>query len=327
MENLESQHDQTNQPNKKIKHIVISGGGTNGFISYGILRESEKHGFWKKDDIESIYGTSIGAIFSIIISLKFDWDTLDDYIIKRPWHTVFTFDMNSILNSFYTKGILNIHVIRQLFEPLFSAKDLNINITMKELFGFTGIDIHLYTTEYNDFKSIDISHITHPDWSVVEAVYCSCSLPLVFSPYEKDNKIYFDGGTFSNYPLYYCYNTHSDPDEIFGIKKIIDMENLDSSTMFNYINSIIEKLLYKLAATETIYIKNEIVIQNCGSTVYDIYMASSNMEERIQLIEKGKESWNRFLSSRDHEDIILVSKPIIPLDPLVVPEQPPSISS
>jgi predicted acylesterase/phospholipase RssA len=100
MDTTENLENQQIHPPKKIKHIVISGGGTDGFISYGILRESQKYGFWEKDDIESIYGTSIGAIFSIIISLKFDWDTLDDYIIKRPWHTVFTFDMNSILNSF-----------------------------------------------------------------------------------------------------------------------------------------------------------------------------------------------------------------------------------
>ena len=51
-----------------IKHIVISGGGPTGFLSYGAIRYLAKEKFWNLADISSIYGCSIGAYIAIIIS-------------------------------------------------------------------------------------------------------------------------------------------------------------------------------------------------------------------------------------------------------------------
>ena len=52
-----------------IKHIVISGGGPTGLLSYGAIRYLAKEHFWNLLDISSIYGCSIGAYIAIIISL------------------------------------------------------------------------------------------------------------------------------------------------------------------------------------------------------------------------------------------------------------------
>ena len=53
----------------KIKHIVCSGGGATGFAFYGIIRETHKKGLWNFDDIETIYGTSVGSIFCFLFIL------------------------------------------------------------------------------------------------------------------------------------------------------------------------------------------------------------------------------------------------------------------
>ena len=65
-----------------IKHIVINGGGPTGWISYGALKCLFKKEFINIDNIKSIYGTSAGAIIGVIISLKYDWNTLEDYFLK-----------------------------------------------------------------------------------------------------------------------------------------------------------------------------------------------------------------------------------------------------
>lgn len=284
-----------------IKHIVLAGGGTVGFTAYGVMRESAKSGFWHWDDIQTIFGTSIGGIMAIVYALKFDWDILDDFFIKRPWHHVFKMDMNNVFLSFQTKGILDIHTMDLFYEPLFKAKDLDMKITMKEFYEFTGIEVHLFATEFNETVPVDISWKTHPDWTVMEAVYCSCCLPFLFSPYFKDDKIYYDGGIFFNYPLIQCYNHMPEPnlEEIFGIKtNIIHKQTLqEDSTLFDYVTMLLQKFIestYHKIHTEKkdpLVLPHEIVIDSANVSLYDIYLAVSNMDVRLRLIDQGASLW------------------------------------
>jgi predicted acylesterase/phospholipase RssA len=81
-----------------IKNIVLSGGGHTLYQSLGIIQTLEKNDIWKIENIEKIYGTSAGALLGAILCLKFDWDTLNDYFLNRPWKDVFNVDINTILS-------------------------------------------------------------------------------------------------------------------------------------------------------------------------------------------------------------------------------------
>ena len=67
-----------------IKHLVFSGGGPVGLISYGAAKYLNKEKYWDLKDIKTIYGTSVGAYMGILVSLGYEWDWIDDYFIKRP---------------------------------------------------------------------------------------------------------------------------------------------------------------------------------------------------------------------------------------------------
>ena len=288
----------------KIKHIVCSGGGHNGFTYYGILRELNKRGFWQIDDIETVYATSIGTFFAIFLALKYEWDVLDDYLIKRPWNLVYKIDMYSIINSFNKGGIFDIKVIEETFLPIFNAKDVSIDITMKEFFELTQIDLHFFTTEMSSFSTIDISHKTHPDWKLLEAVYSSAALPILFSPLFKDDKCYYDGGILANYPIEYCISSGVPKDEIFGIikyeNKMSDATVITpNKTLVDYIMLIFSKTVEKLSNTKSLKnkIKNEILV-NCASTSLEsIYNCTTNIEERINLIQFGVDLVSKFYES------------------------------
>jgi len=58
-----------------IKHIVINGGGPTGLITYGVLKHLSQNKFFDCNHIETIYGTSIGGIFGVILALNYDWET------------------------------------------------------------------------------------------------------------------------------------------------------------------------------------------------------------------------------------------------------------
>ena len=159
---------------KKIEHIVISGGGQTGFTFYGILREAAKHGFWDINNIRSFYGTSVGTFLSVILCLKYDWETIDTYFINRPWQNIFKVDLYTIMQAFEKRGIFGIDTMEKMLGPLFAGKDISMSITLKEFYDLNGIDIYLFTTELNQFKLCKMSHKTHPDWRVIDAVYASC---------------------------------------------------------------------------------------------------------------------------------------------------------
>jgi len=73
---------------RKIKHIVVSGGSVWGFSSFGILFQSITTGFLHMDDIQTMHCTSAGSIICVMLSLKIDHNLLKEYIIQRPWETV-----------------------------------------------------------------------------------------------------------------------------------------------------------------------------------------------------------------------------------------------
>ena len=74
-----------------IKHLILSGGSYKGLYSLGTLKKLEKEGFYKRDNIESIFSTSIGSIIGTLLALKLEWNIILDYIIKRPWENIFQF--------------------------------------------------------------------------------------------------------------------------------------------------------------------------------------------------------------------------------------------
>ena len=305
MENREPDTDtQPKTELTKIKHIVCSGGGHNGFVYYGILKQLNKKGFWNFDDIETIYATSAGSIIGVFIALQFDWDVLDDYMIKRPWNTIYKMDIYSILDVFNKKGLFDIEVIRETFLPLFKAKDISVDMTMAEFYEFTKIELHIIITDINTFETVDISYKTHPDWKVIEAVYCSSAIPIIMSPHFKDSKMYYDGGLLMNYPIDYCLeDVTKKQDEIFAIKmnNIDNMEYIgEDKTLFDYLLFLFLKIFLKISKEKNCQkLKNEIRINSTSITFEKLYNCLYKMENRQTLIEDGIKIAEAFLDMQN----------------------------
>lgn len=289
-----------------IEHIVLSGGGVYGFSAYGALEHLHKEGYWNINNIKSIYGTSIGAIFGTVISLKYDWQITHNYIINRPWNKVFNFDMYSIINSFQKRGIFDITVVKEIFKSLFGGLGISMNVTMAELYTITKIDLHLFITDLNEFESVDISHTTHPDWLVIDAVYASAALPILFSPLLNKSKYYIDGGILCNYPINNCININGgNYDSTLGIHRgqTTGIVNLtDESSLFDYLFLIIYKILYKFLPLPQ-YLefphKHDIQIESNNVSLFDIYLCTNSVDERLRLLNIGINQAKTFLSNKN----------------------------
>ena len=284
-----------------IKSIVLSGGGPLGLIMYGILRESNKDGLWNIQELETIYGTSIGSICAVIIALNYEWDILNEYIINRPWHHVFKWNMYSLINAIPQKGIFDKQIIIELFKPLFYGKDISMDITMIDFYKKTNIELHFYTTEINcvTTREVDISYITHPEWKIIDAVYASSCLPILFSPLQTENEYFIDGGIYNNYPIQESYQKYKHMNEsIFGIKTELHSPSFDDSTtfikqfnefnIFDFLLFVITKMWPKMKSK---LIDNEITIKNTGNFLVTLHNVISSKDERLLLINQGVLLW------------------------------------
>ena len=292
--------EKVEKENPKIKHLVLTGGGPIGLIAYGILKESHRLGKWNIQEIQSIYGTSIGSVLAVLMALKYDWETMDDYFIKRPWNKVFQYDFYSLLGAFEKKGIFDIQIIHEFFGPLFRGLDLSLDMTMLEFYQWSGIELHLYTVSMNEFESVDISHKTHPNWKVCTAVYASSCLPVFFSPLIQEEVCFVDGGIFLNYPLDPCIQSGCCSDEILGIRIDygLNQSNLISKTssILDYLLILIHKILHYMNKQRSNQpIKNEYVIQTSYMTIQDMYEMSHNQKKREEWIQYGITLCNNFV--------------------------------
>jgi len=288
----------------QIKHIVISGGGPSGLFTYGAARYLYKEEFWKLEDIESIYGCSIGSFIGVVISLGYEWEWLDDYFIKRPWNKLVSLSALSFIEAFNQKGLFDEKIIEDALFPLLTAKDLEPTITLKELYDYNGIDIHIYTTNINSYNisKINMSHTTHPDLPLLQALYRSMSYPFLFKPICSGNECFIDGGLMNNYPLNDCINEKKcNSDEILAFKNIWAIEESrinEESTMFDFLIILMKKMQNEInTESNQSIVKNTVTcyIENLSGISSWIH-AFSTEEMRMKYIEKGQEQAKEFLS-------------------------------
>ena len=281
---------------EKIKSMVFSGGGQTFFSFYGIVKQSNIKKYWNYENLEALYGTSAGAMISVFIALNIEWEVLDNYIIKRPWDKIFNLSMDSLSNIVEKHGLYNIESMKEIFKPLFSLKEMDINITLKEFYDLNHIDLHIYTTEVNEFNFVDLSHKTHPNWKVVDAVYCSSCIPLIFEPYIDNSCCYLDGGFLNDFPLNDCLQNYKE-EEVFAIKKYgKEIQSISKDTnLIDFINILCNKSLKKILNKERDYIKNTLFIQGNQVSLDEILNITSSQELRIQAIQTGMNIFDEYL--------------------------------
>ena len=228
-----------------IKHLVLSGGGPIMVQLLGAIQHLETNKFLDLNNIETIYGTSAGAIIGILICLKYDWETINDYIIKRPWHDVFKIKVEKIFEAYKKKGLFDIQIIEKCFKPLFDAKDIPIDINLEDFYKLTNIELHMFSFEVNEYIVKDISYLTYPNLSLVTAIQMTCAIPILISPVCIEDKCYIDGGLSCNYPLSYCISSGKNADEILGFKNKYGKEDNNCINKESNILDILIGFLFK----------------------------------------------------------------------------------
>lgn len=192
-----------------FKNLVFEGGGVKG-IAYGgalkVLEQKELLG-----SIERVAGTSAGAINATLLSLGYSIAEVSDIIAKTNFadfedHSgFFPKNVYRLINAFgWNKGDaftewLGALIKKKTGKADFTFGDLEkvIDEGSEPTFKF----LYVASTNLSQQKYTVLSHETHKETPIKEAVRMSMSIPLYFKAYKKKDNVYVDGGVSYNYPI------------------------------------------------------------------------------------------------------------------------------
>ena len=286
-----------------IKHIVIPAGGAMGFHFYGALKYLNQCKFWKLKNIKTIYGTSIGGLIAIFISFGIKWEELDDFAINYNFDVLVNIDASNFLSLFENKGLFSNKIIEKSVHSFLEKLKLSKNLTLKQHYDHTNIEIHMYTVNINDtpLKLVDLSYKTHPDLTVVNAIKMTMAIPFIIEPVIYKKGCYIDGALFEFKPVFQCMSqTNCKPNELLIIEQ--DDEYLKKiktitkeSNILEFFITFVQNLLNYIVKEQFILPENlpyraKIIYEKSHFLVWsEAFKYSKSRKEYIQQgVEMGK---------------------------------------
>ncbi len=205
----------------ELRHLVFSGGGPVLLQILGsldtIIRTNRIH----PQTIQSMWATSSGAIAAVLLCILIHssvpaatvqatwnlaaWETICNYVIDRPWQTVFRVSIHAIFDAYSKKGIYDASTFQTCFAPIFQAHSIPIDISLQDFYdNIAPVDLHMFAFDTNAYELVDISRTSYPDIPVLQALQMTCGIPILISPVFVDTRCFIDGGLSCNCPLTWC---------------------------------------------------------------------------------------------------------------------------
>jgi predicted acylesterase/phospholipase RssA len=300
----EENNEENNEENK-INSLILSGGGHIVFCQIGGLYCLEEKQFIIRENIKNIFSTSAGSLSAIIYALNYKKEEIYKYIIDRPWETVFEINLSQLLNFYTNKGLFDVNFFEKILDPLLQGKSLSTKITLKEFYEFSNINIYFHSVELNSFTEVVISHENYPDMLVVEAVYMSCAIPMIFIPCFYNDCCYVDGGILNNYPVStFCNKMNNNENNGFGLrgkrrnKKKQTTQLSSSNNVFELLQTYVGHILNKFRPKNKKKLINEVEFSVGKLSSEDMIEVMTSKEARLKYIEEGYNKTFEFIKNR-----------------------------
>lgn len=219
-----------------IKYLVLPACGPNILLLFGAIKRAKELNCWKHKDLKEIYCTSAGSILAFLIALDIDMNLIRDYLIQRPWHKLIP-KSNILLKNLYTSGIIDKLIFSKTIESFFKVKNVDLDINLYDFYKLTKIKLIIYATNLNEFECKKMTYKTHPYLSLMDALYMSCTIPVIFKPLRYQNSYFLDGGIFKNYPIMDVARSKRDHTlaiNMMNLSEEITNEEIHNSSITNY---------------------------------------------------------------------------------------------
>jgi len=184
----------------KIKNLVISGGGVSGIGFLGIIKYLDEQKLI--GNIETYVGTSIGSIICLLLLIDYKYNEIYDFCISFNLEKLI--DCMDIDNFLENYGFESSNKIMYVIKRLLENKNISENITFNELYNHIKKKLTVTGVCLNDNNLCYFNYEKTPNMKVLIAICISSNIPVLFTPFQYENKLWLDGGLIQNYPIDYC---------------------------------------------------------------------------------------------------------------------------
>ena len=182
-----------------IKHLVLSGGGLLGISYIGLFKYFEEKYYIKT--LESITGSSAGALFGSLCALGYTSNEIKLIIKQIVFKDYLKINVDSILNFTTKKGLESGNTLSLLIKKCIYDKTNNENLTFIQHYEKYNIKLQIGVTNLSQHKFELLNKDTYPDLPIHTAISASIAIPFIFEPVIINNDVYCDGGILNNLPI------------------------------------------------------------------------------------------------------------------------------
>jgi predicted acylesterase/phospholipase RssA len=170
-----------------IRRIAFGGGGAKGILHIGALQQLAKTQSLEFPD--GIYGSSVGAIIASCIAFRIPLTGILDFV--KTYSSVESlipsrFELQHIPKILSEKGVYTMDIFEQRIVELFNTN--GVSITEKTL-NDADMPLHIVASNITKGKPTIFSGKIR----VLDALKCSCCIPVLFRPIELYGQLYIDG--------------------------------------------------------------------------------------------------------------------------------------
>jgi NTE family protein len=278
-----------------ITNLVFEGGGVKGIAFCGALKALEEKNILR--NIKNVIGSSSGAMVALSVALKLSSRDVKYNMSEMDFNKIMDkrFGLFGKLYYFVIKyGIYKGNYLYSYLGKIIEEQTGNKNITFKELYRKTKINLVITGTNVDKGIVEYFNHKTHPNMPVRLAVRISMSIPYVFEAVRYNGDTYVDGGILNNYPI----NYFKDIENTIGLKLVGPDEKRDGVIKHydNNINNIKDFSLNiinsMLNQIERLYITDDYWKRTITINTFDINTTDFNLsdEQKEKLILEGYRS-------------------------------------
>ena len=280
---------------KNLKYDVIFGGGAIRGIAYiGAVKALRELGV----EIDSLAGSSVGAIFAGLLSVGYNADELKSLFLNINFDLFRDIHFGLGKEFALSKGEVFLDWLRDLIEKKYYGnshkKGKNEPVTFKDL----DKDLIVITTDLTNFKCKEFSKYKTPDFEIAKAIRISSTMPGLMPPYKLDESELVDGDLQKSWPLWKLTDTlNSKENRILEFrlegdyagkgKNPIDFIN----TVYSCVTSIATDFIVDCYGNKDKY---DYVILNTGEVV--IVDFNQPKEKREHLIQIGYEQTKKYFT-------------------------------
>jgi predicted acylesterase/phospholipase RssA len=209
-----------------MKYLIIGGGSMAVYSFMGVLCKLQESG--SLDDLEEISGASAGCLAAVAFGIgRSDINLMMTRVFDIDVAKCTTINIINFVKKFgFIKHDTFKIIISRLFQEYFNVSDL----TFEEYFKRTNIKLHISAFSLHKRTTQYFSYYTSPDFSVIDAMSMSISIPIMMIPYKG----YLDGSLVEEIP--YMPFVDKKTDDVIVIKhRGTDIKYENTKSISSYI--------------------------------------------------------------------------------------------